>query len=947
MTNARLFRSFTLCGMSAAALSFSPVPARTQQTILAPSENTPLRLDPKVTAGTLPNGLRYYIRRNARPEHRAELRLVVNVGSIAEDDDQLGYAHLIEHMAFNGTAHFPRNQIVNYLQSIGMSVGADLNASTSFDETIYILRVPTDTARVVETAFRILSDWASQQTLDSAEVAAELGVVLEEWRSGKGAGERLSQQALPIIFSGSRYATRIPIGTEASIRGASASGLRRFYRDWYRPDLMSVIAVGDFDAEVIRGLVERNFGSIPQARNPRARSIAAVPANSTPLVSIATDKEATSTFVQVGFKHQREPVRTVGDYRRTLTERMYVGMLNNRLSELTRKPSAPFTFASVSYGGFIGREVAAFTIAATVPDGGMERGLEGVLTEIRRVDEHGFLQSELDRQRTNILRGYERSYTERENETHGAYVGAYISAFLNGTIPTGIEDTYPLVQQLLPTITLAEVNALGRKWITQQNRVVMAQAPDKEAVRVPTANELLAVFGRAAATPVTPYTEELAAEPLMRVPPTPGRVISERTLADVGVSEWRLSNGARVLVKPTDFKADEILFRGSSDGGVSLASDAEWRNASYASLIVGQSGAGRFNAVDLGKKLAGKVAGASAGISTYSDDVSGTTTPRDLEAMLQVLHLRLTQPRVDTAAWIASKQRMLVALANRGASPQQVYSDTIAATLSQYNFRSMPISAAELEAIDLGRAFAFYRDRFADMGDFTFAFVGNVQLDTLKPLVERYLASLPSQGRNETWKDIALPFPPGITNKVVRKGTDVAAVTQIVFSGAMTHTPDSAFALSALMSLFQIKLVEALREQMGATYSPFSGGSSSRIPSGRYTITVGYQSAPENVDTLTASVFALIEALKRAPPSAADVDKVREQFLRQRETASKTNAYWIGAIASRDEPIDNLGANLAAAEARIRDLTGEQIQRAAQRFFNVQEYARFVLLPEK
>jgi zinc protease len=907
---------------------------------------TPLPADPNVRMGTLANGLHYYIRQNAKPEKRAELRLVVNTGSIQEDDDQLGYAHFIEHMAFNGTEHFKKNELVDYLQSIGLRFGADLNASTSFDETVYNLTVPTDTARIVDKGFLVLADWAHGQLFDSTEVVKERGVVLEEWRGGKGAGERMFRQALPVVFKGTRYLNRLPIGTDTSIMNAQPSVLRRYYTQWYRPDLMAVVAVGDFNVAEIEALINKHFGPIPAARNPRARPATPVPDNQAPLVSIATDKEATSSFIQVGFKRAHEQTRTVGDFRRGLIERIYIGMLNNRLGELTQKPDAPFNGAGMSLGGFIGRDVDAFTLSAGVKDGGIERGFEGVLTEIRRADEFGFLQTELDRSKLNILRGYERSNTERATQPHGAFVGSYISSFLFGTTPLSIEYTYPLVQQLLPTITLSEVNGLATKWITDENRVIMVQAPDKAGLRTPTEADVLAVFNRASRVPVTAYVETMSDAPLLPRLPTPGRVVSERVIPDVGVTEWKLSNGTRVLIKPTDFKADEIIFTGSSDGGTSLVTDAEYMSASYALSIVAASGAGQFNAIDLQKKLAGKAVSAGPSIRTYDEAVSGTASPRDLETMFQLLYLRLTEPRLDTAAWLASKQRTLSGLANRGVSPASVFGDTINAVMTQKAFRARPLTPAILDEVDPVKAIAFYKDRFSDMGDFTFAFVGNIKLDSLKPLVERYLASLPSHGRKETWRAVSNPPPKGVIDKVVRKGTEPKASTQMFFTGPFKYSADNRFALSALMSVFQIRLNETLREQLGGTYSPGAGGSGGRIPREEYNISVFYDSSPENVEKLTQSVKAIIDTLQTRGPSQTDIDKVKEQYTRSRETSIKQNGFWIGNIASREETIDSLSMNLKAYDARVKNLTPAQVQAAAKLYFNLSNFARFVLLPE-
>ena len=753
--------------------SGAAVPLRAQQPAAAPTLAMPrltdtLPLDPKVRVGMLPNGLRYYIRRNAKPEKRADLRLVVNAGSILETDQQLGLAHFIEHTAFNGTTHFAKNDLIKYLESIGVRFGADLNAYTGFDETVYILPIPTDTARIVDKAFQILEDWAHGQVFDSSEVVNERGVVREEWRGRKGASDRMLQQWLPIAFKGSRYATRLPIGTEQSIMSATPSRLRAFYKKWYRPDLMAVIAVGDFDPAAIERLIKQHFGGIPRAPNAAPRTLATVPPNRDPLVAIATDKEATSSSVEVTFKLPHESTRTVADYRRGLVEQLYLGMLNSRLEEISQKANAPFLGAGASKGSFFARTTDAFTLGAGVKDGGIERGLEALLVEARRVDDYGFLQSELDRAKQNMLRAYERAYTERDKTQSAAFVQEYIDNYLEGEASPGIQYEYPLAQQLLPSITLAEVNKLASNWITDDNRVVIAESPIKAGVPIPAKQDLLAVFGRAAHDSVSAYTENVSSDALVDSLPAAGKVVSTTTNPTVGVTEWRLSNGVRVLVKPTDFKADEVLMTAFSEGGTSLAPDSLYMSAWLAPQIVYASGAGRFDLVDLGKRLSGKVASVTPSIGETSEGLSGRASPKDLETLLQLTYLDFTAPRLDTAAYQAMKNQISAFLANRGSSPGQVFQDTVQVTMTRHAFRARPLTAATFAEVNPERALAFYKNRFADASDFTFVFVGNLDLQTFKPLVERYLGALPSINRKETWRDVSAKAPDGIVEKVAK-----------------------------------------------------------------------------------------------------------------------------------------------------------------------------------
>jgi zinc protease len=909
----------------------------------APALDTPLPVDPKVKVGTLPNGIRYYIRRNVKPEKRAELRLVVNAGSVLESDDQLGYAHFIEHTAFNGTTHFAKNDLVKYLQSIGVRFGADLNAYTSFDQTVYILPVPTDTAAIVEKGFQILEDWAQGQRFDSTEVANERGVVREEWRGSKGAGERMMHTVLPVALKGSRYAERLPIGNEQSIMRATPSILRRFYADWYRPDLMAVIAVGDFDPAKIEAQIRRHFSGIRAPAKEKPRAEFDVPNNVAPLVAIATDKEATSSEVQVTYKTPSLPVRTVGDYRRELMAQLYTTMLNSRFSEIAQKPDAPFLGAGAGKGQFLARGTDGFTLAAGVKDGGIERGLEALLTESRRVDQFGYLQSELDRAKQNMLRSYERSNAERDKTSSGAFVEEYIGHYLEHEAIPGIEQEYALAQQLLPTITLTDVNAAASGWITDENRVVVATAPEKAGLKTPTVAELLAVFARTAKAPVTAYTESVSGDALVEKMPAAGRVTRHRVLP-AGVIEWTLSNGARVLVKPTDFKADEILFSAAANGGTSLAADADFMSASLASQIVSLGGIGTLNRVDLGKKLAGKAARVGPSISETSQGLGGSASPRDLETLFQLAYLHFTAPRLDTAALQAFRNQVGPFLANRSSDPGSVFQDTIQVTMGQHSFRSRPVSAATFAEVDAQKAIAFYRDRFSDAANYTFAFVGNVDTTSLKPLVERYLASLPATGRRESWRAVGPPPPKGVIDRVVRKGIEPKASTVMAFTGPFTYTPENRTVLRALADYMEIKLTEVLREQLGGTYSPSVNGGGSRVPRQEYTLQITFGSSPENVDKLVPSVLAFIDTLKRVGPAQADVEKVKAQTLRARETALEQNGFWLSNIVARDQAGEDLAGILDVTS--IRALTPAQIQAAARQYLDLSNYARFVLLPE-
>ena len=941
----RLRASCVLVVSCVAPALVAQVPAQQSAPAVAPMAlRDAVPLDPNVRTGVLPNGMRYYIERHPFPENRAELRLAVNAGGINEDDDQLGFAHLIEHMGFNGTRNFKKNELIEYLRSVGVRFGADLNAGTSTDFTLYMLQIPTDTARIFEKGMVVLSDWASGSLFDSTEVANERGVVVEEWRGAQGAFFRLSTKLDPIMYKGSRYATRNVIGSDKTIMSATPALLRRFYNDWYRPDNQAVVVVGDIDVARVEALIKQNFGSIPKAANPRPRPDADLPDNVAPLIAIGSDKELPSSSVELHIKLPRFRVSTVGDYRERMVGNLFSAMLRARLAEMAQKPDAPFANAFVFKGAFT-RTKDAFSLLANVAPGGAERAIEALFTEARRVDQFGFLASELDRAKATTLRSAEQQYADREKRPSATIVNSYAFHFLDQEVVPGPEIAYRLAQQLLPTITLDEVNALARRWITDENRVIVVRSPEKPGVKVPTEAEVLAALDRAAKTPVVAYTENLSTEPLIARLPAPGRVTSEKTRADVGITEWTLANGARVLVKPTDFRADQVLFGALSFGGRSLLADADIITSRMASQIAQQSGAGNFNRPDLNKRLAGKAVQLFPNIGETVEQIQGTASPKDIETLFQLVHLTFTAPRLDSSAFQAFMNQQRAFMSNRSASPEANFFDTVSVTMASGSRRARPINAEALNEVKPDRAYQIFKERFSNASDFTFVFVGAVDLATLKPLAEQYIGSLPA-GRKEMWKDAGIKPPTGVIEKVVHKGTEPKSISQVIFTGPFQYNEANQFALRALSEVMQYKLIETLREQLSGTYSPGIFGQSSRIPRPEYTITMQFGSSPENAEKLYRAAMAIIDTLQTKGPTQADVDKVREQMIRLREVQLKQNNFWIAGIIAREQNGDDLSAMTTPYDEMIKKLTPAQVQAAARTYFNTKNMARFVMLPE-
>ena len=926
--------------------AFSQVHAQPQAAVQtqAAEAGALLPFDPAVTIGTLPNGLRYYIRENRKPEQRAELRLVVNAGSVLEDEDQRGLAHMVEHMAFRGTLRFARNEISSYLESIGMRFGPDINAFTSFDETVYMLTIPTDTSTIVDKGFQILSEWANNVTFDSAAVEKERPVVIEEWRLGQGAENRMQNKWFPVLFAGSRYASRLPIGDKSVLETYSVRTLRRYYDTWYRPDLMAVVAVGDFDKKQVEALIKRYFGPMRRHWSPKERTVFPVPAHDTTLVSISTDKEATRSVVRLVYKQPKRTTTTLAAYRQNRVEQLFSSIFNDRLSEITQKPNPPFITAFAGQGELV-RSAESFSLTAIVADNGITRGLDALLTEGERVRRFGFLQAELDRAKKDLLRSLEQAYAERTKTNSAVYAGAYTSAFLQGEPATGIEYDLPTTKALLPTITLAEVNRLAGEWMSDRNRAVATTSPDKPGIVNPTRAELLVALDRVRGAGILPYQEARLAGRLVDNPPVGGTVVSERHHKQIGVTEWRLSNGVRVLLKPTDFKADQIIFTAYSPGGASLLPDSAFLQASGADLIPAISGVGKFSLVDLQKFLAGTKASVSTSISDLGEGISGEGSPRDIETMLELVYLYFTAPRLDTSAVTAFLERYKGVIANRNSSPEVAFSDTLQVTMAQHSRRARPISSALVDSISLSKSFEFYKDRFADAGDFTFVFVGNLNPDSLKPRIAKWLGGLPSIGRKETWRDTQIRPPTGVVERVVNKGVEPKARTAIIFTGPFAYTRENRYHLQALAELLNIKLREALRENLGGTYGVTVGASASKDPVPAFSFSIGFGSAPERLDALTTAALSQIDSVKQFGTTAEYLTKVKQAALRSRETALKQNNYWLAQISAFDQNGWEL-ATIPDADKFINALSAEDIRRAAVQYLRTDNYVRVSLFPE-
>jgi zinc protease len=921
-----------------------------QQAATIPAQSAALTqqmpVDPQITMGKLANGMRYYIRANKKPEKRAELRLVVKAGSILEDDDQQGMAHLVEHMAFNGTQHFPKHDLIEFIESLGMRFGADLNAYTSFDETVYILTVPTDKPETLDRALLILEDWARNVSFDPKEIDQERGVVMEEWRLGRGAGSRMRDKEFPIMFKGSRYADRLPIGKPEIIQNGKAERLKKFYSDWYRPDLMAVIAVGDFDKAAIEKMVTAHFASIPAATKPRPRPTYDIPDHPGTVYAIATDKEASNTTVEVDNILPAREQGSMSDYRQRTVDRLFSGMLSGRFSELAQKADAPFIFAGGGRGSFLARTKESATLVALVKEDGIERGLDALLGEAERVSRFGFTATELARQKQSVLLNYQRLAVEKDNTLSANLAGEYIRNFLiNETLPSA-DDEYALHQRFLPEITLDEINKLAKEWYSGQNRLVIVNAPDKSGLVIPDETKLAAVIKAEAAKDLKPYVDTVGSATLLESIPAPGAIAKTTTKEAAGITEWELSNGVKVVLKPTTFKADEILFRATSPGGTSLATDKDYIPASTATQVITAGGVGKFNAIDLRKYLTGKVASASPFIGELEEGLSGSSSRKDMETMFQLIYLRFTQPRADATAFGVQATQTKTLLANQAAQPEYAFFEALTATRYQNHIRRRLPTPASVEEWNLDKSLAFYKDRFADASDFTFVFVGSFDLATMKPLVERYLGALPSIHRKEAWKDVGVRTPAGIVEKKVEKGIEPKSEAAIVFSGPFEWDQTHRVAIRAMSEVLQTRLLEIIREELGGTYSITASQGYQKIPNPVYSITIQFGCAPQRTDDLIKRVFEEIEKFKTNGPTEKQVTDEKEALLREFETNSKLNNYLLGQITQKYQ-IGEDPAGLWKIPEYYQKIDAAMIQQAAKTYLNTNTFVKVTLFPEK
>jgi zinc protease len=902
-----------------------------------------LPTDPDVIIGKLPNGLTYYIRKNSTPKGRADLTLINKVGSVLETDAQQGMANFIQHMAFKGTRDYPKGDMANYLKGIGGKYGPDTSAFSSYDETVYQLSVPTDTDKLFRGGFSLLANWAAYMTFDPDEINNERTKLAQQVALGGNTPQnRLQEQTLPVLLGNSKYAARFPVGKENTIKTFTDASVKSFYADWYRPDLQAIVAVGDFDAAKVEELIKYNFSSLrnPSAEKPRAQF--SVPATPGTTVKIVTDKAFPYALAQLVSRHPQEIVKNSTDYMYNVRINLLNQMLNARVSELAQAKNPAMVFGQASYGPFTGKQDAFIALAVANP-GGLENAVKTMVGEMSRLRKFGFTATELERAKQNALKQISNSYSAKTYTPSGNYAGDYQRNFLTGQAIPGIDYEYNYYLNNIGKISVADMNALAIKLISDQNRVIIVEANDSEKDKLPNEPTLLKWMADADKG-LTSYVDE-SANPLMAEAPTPGKVLSVKIDSALLVTTLNLSNGVKVILRPSLYINNQILFSGYSFGGTSLASDNDFPSANLAAAALTNSGVAGFNQAQLNKMLREKNLNVSLYISDITQGMSGYSTPADFESAMKLLYLYFTNPRKDDEAWKSLIAQQRSVLTHKQNDPGSVYQDTVLSVLNSYNPRALPATSAQLDAASLDKAYSFYKDRFADASGFTFTFSGTFAIDEIVPYIVTYLGGLPSTNKKETYKVIPMHPPAGQITKTVYKGTSDKASVQLVYSGVYEYNEANNIQLDAVEDVLNTRLSDSLKAGIGV-YSVGARANYVKIPEGRYKLTISFLCDANKVDQSVDYMVSEINKIKQNGPVAKDVQLFINTDARSMQQNMRQNAYWQAALSSAEQNGQDPDRILNHIQL-LETVTPQAVKEAANKYLNSSNFIKLILLPEK
>ncbi|WFB69836.1 insulinase family protein [Chryseobacterium sp. WX] len=909
-------------------------------------QNIPV--DPSLRIGTLSNGMKYYIKKNVLPEKKVEFRLAINAGSILEDENQRGLAHFMEHMNFNGTKNFPDNKLVDFLQSIGVKFGQHLNAYTGFDETVYMLPVPLDKPGNLDAGLKVMEDWAFNTTLSDEQINKERGVVLEELRLGLGADKRMMDKYLPKLLYKSQYADRLPIGKKEVLENFKPDVIRKFHQDWYRPDLMAIIVVGDINVNEIEKKIKNNFSQYKNPSKPRERKSFDLPNHQEALVAIETDPDATGSGVQFIIKDSEvyQPDITVQQYDHSVAESLVNMMLNSRLAELVNSVNPPFTYGSVYHGGTFARNKEAFQGSAATKDGDQLNGLKVLLEEVERAKRFGFTQSELDRAKDQMLSSYEWAYNNKDKNQSGELIDGYVNNFLRQEPIPGITWGYEHIKEILPTIALEQTNRIIKKLVKDDSRVIVITGPKKDNITMPTEGMVLKTFDAVKMADLKPYEEKTKTESLIKPFKSEGKITKTEADAKLGTTTWTLSNGAKVTFKKTDFKDDEIVFAAIGLGGVSVIPDTDYNKTKYAFDALLEAGLAGLSKTDLAHYLAGKQVSASAYVGGLTEGVSGTSSKKDLKTAMELIYACFTDLNYNSESFNAYKTKKSAMLANVDSDPGYYFSNEYSKFINQKNPRFTGLEPTEKDwaNTDYKKAYDIYKQKFANAGNFHFYFVGNIDEVQLKNEVLQYIASLPATGKSSTFKDTGYRPVKGEYTKVYKKGKEPKSLVTISYSGEAPYNEKEAMALSALGEVATIKVLEKLREDESGIYGGGASGSFSKIPYSAYDFSVNFPCGPENVEKLTKSAMAELQKLIYKGPEQKDLDKYKEGEYNEYKTSLKDNGFWLQGIAQNQ--LDGSDKyDILNYQDKVKALTVKDLQDVARKYLTKEKNIA-TLMPE-
>ncbi len=911
----------------------------------------PLPIDPQVRYGKLQNGLTYYIRHNAYPEKRADFYIAQKVGSMQEEDNQAGLAHFLEHMAFNGTKNFSgKKTMLNYLESIGVKFGANVNAYTSFDETVYNLSdVPVVRQSIIDSCLLVLHDWSGFIALKDEQIDEERLVIKEEWRTRSGAQSRIWDKQLPVIFKGSKYAERMPIGKMEVVENFPYQTLRDYYHKWYRPDLQGIIVVGDIDVDKIESQIKSMFADIPKPVNPAERVYFPVPDNDAPIVSIITDPEAVNTIVTLYLKHDILPEqlkKTQAELLVGIGKSLASSMLSDRLKEISQKADAPFA-ASYAYDGsfFVSKTKDAWTTIAISKEGKVQETLASLIRENERLKNFGFTEAEVERAKASMLQRYENMYNNRNKELNEKYVNEYVQSFTDDEGIPGIEYEYDFLKQHAPIISADLINGMIKQLINDKNVVISVTGPEKEGLKYPTEEDLTTVFNTVAAEKITPYVETVSNEPLITKMPKAGTIVKTEKDNTLGTTLWTLSNGMKIAIKKTDYKDDQILMTSQAYGGTSLIDDKDIYNANMASSVPSIGGIGNFSSTDLKKVLAGKSAKVNAFIANTVQGISGSSNMKDLETLLQLTYLHFTAPRKDEGAYTTMMDVVKNQLKNLQNEPSAIMRDSIMYSMYSNNPRMKSMKLKDAENLNYDRIIEIYKEMFSNPGAFTFTFVGTIDEDVLKPLVEQYMASLPAGNVNIKYKDRSNEF---------RKGKYVLAFDQEMktpktsvfelYSGTLNRDQKNQISLNVLKQILDIVYVRTVREEAGGTYGVGVSAAISRVPEGQTSLQMSFDTDPERVATISPIIDRELKKIAQDGPEDADFLKVKEYLVKKFQEDEKTNNYWSSIVNTKYfYGEDNYSNYLSTVNA----LTKEDIKNLTQKLISQNNFIEVIMNPKE